>query len=420
MKRKLLFILAIIIFRLLLDWIYKYEIAPLYEYSGFEDYSTSESQFLSYIYLAIFIPFVLWTIDNSNRLFTQFIVSFIFFLRIVPFTSLMMYIPQESFYIISNFTYWLLLLILLWFIKPQNPFGLLNKKKGDSEVIHIIAIVAVLTVLIVSGVYCNFRIHLNLEDVYELRLEAREFDMPKILAYLLGATSNIIPILMIFYISQKKKWIVYFLAFIGLMNFSIAGQKSTLFKILICLGLFSLPNLNLKKILPWVFIFLGLITVGEYICYETSFLSATIIRRGFFVTAFLDIEYFDYINLNGPTYFMDNIAFKLGEILGEEGLSANNGLFSDAYMNFGFGGCLAFPFIISYFIALLEYISNKLDNSIKMFSAFVIVVTLASSSFTTSMLTHGLFLLAITLYFMPTNVKMNLKKKNKRIKNAKH
>ncbi len=243
MKKKLLFIISILVFRLLLDWIYLNEITPYFDYSNLSNYSTSESILSSWIYLALFIPLTLWIIEEKKYGdFSQLIGVFLLFLRIIPFTSLMMYMPQGVGFVVSNFIYWGLILIALRYMKPKNPFNFLKEGIENTNVINFITIVAVLTVLFVSGYYCHFRIHLSLEDVYDLRLEAREFHMPRILAYLHAATSNIIPIIMVYFMMKNKKTIIYLLALIGLLNFSIAGHKSTLFKIIICLALFYFPK----------------------------------------------------------------------------------------------------------------------------------------------------------------------------------
>lgn len=400
MKKYLVFILLIIVFRLLLDWIYRNEISPLFEYNNYVDESTKGSLILSWCVLAIFLPFVLWII-NERDTFLHLIVLFLLYFRIIPFSSLMMFRPQSWEYVLANVVYWSLILVLLKYIKPQNLFGVLRNQMNSRGVIFIITIISVTTVLIVSGVYCNFRIHLSLDDVYELRMESREFNMPLILAYLHAATSNIIPILMVFYITQHKKLLVYLLAFIGLLNFSIAGHKSTLFKILLCLGLYYSPKFDFKKYMPILFILLCIFAVVEFLWIDTAVLSTIFIRRGFYTPAGLDISYFNYIIKNGPTYFTKGIAFELGALSGDEAKRCNNGMFSDAFMNLGYIGCLIFPFVFAYFIKIVEYISRNQNESIKVFTAFLIVSTLASSYFTTSLLTHGLFMLCVTLYFIP-------------------
>lgn len=412
MKKKILFISTIIIFRLLIDWIYNFEIAPFFSYSNYLNNSTRESTFLSWIILAAFIPFVMWIVSDSNRYnsFSQLIAALLLYLRIIPFTSLVMYMPKSSGFVFSNLVYWILIFVLLSYLKMQNPLGLLRSRGGSKSAIFVLTVISVLTVLIVSGVYCGFRIHLSLEDVYELRMEAREFDMPVVLKYLHSATSNIIPILIIYYISKGNRLMVYLLALIGLLNFSIAGHKSTLFKIILCLGLYLFPKLDIKKYLPYFFITLGVITILEFLNFNTIALSTIFIRRGLYVPASLDISYFDFIEKHGPTYFTKGIASEIGSLAGDDAKRCNNGMFSDAFMNLGFLGCIIFPIIFVYFVKISEYITNNLNLSLRFFAAFLIVSTLGSSYFTTSMLTHGLFLLLVTLYLIPKREPKNVRK----------
>lgn len=417
MKKYILFIIMIITFRILLDWIYEYEISTLFEYANYTNNSTKESLISSWGYLLLFIPFVLWIVDDSSSIFSQLIATYILFLRVIPFTSTMRFLPEQLGFISINFVYWILLFILLKKIKVPSISIRRRNNEGSILAIYIIAAISVLTIVYISGVYCHFRIHLSLDDVYELRLDAREFNIPLFLKYLQAGGSIVIPILMIFFITQKKKSIVYLLAFVGLLNFSIAGHKTTLFNVILCLGLFYFPKLDIKKILPYAFVVLCLSTVFEFIFFNTYFLSATIIRRGFFVPSMLDISYYEYIIHHGPQYFTGGIGMEIGRLSGEEGKRCNNGLFSDAFMNLGYIGCFVFPIIITYFIKIADALTKNLEDSIKIFSAFLIVSTLSGSYFTTSLLTHGLFLMYLVLFFIPPKSIKCKAKMNKKIIN---
>lgn len=167
------------------------------------------------------------------------------------------------------------------------------------------------------------------------------------------------------------------------------------------MGLFYFPRFDIKKYTPLFLVLISVVSVFEFLVYNSSILSTLIIRRMFYTPPCLDIAYYDYIVQNGPTYFMDSIAFKLGALRGDESTRCNNGMFSDAFMNLGYVGCLVFPLLFAYLSKIFDYITTGLERSLTFFAAFIFMLTLESSYLTTSMLTHGIFLLGVTLYFFP-------------------
>ena len=82
-------------------------------------------------------------------------------------------------------------------------------------------------------------------------------------------------------------------------------------------------------------------------------------------------------------------------------MRANNGLFTDAYMNLGEIGCLVYPFVYVAFFKFCESSFEGVNVELVMFVIIIMVITLNSSEFTTSLLTHGLFALCLLLYFLP-------------------
>lgn len=57
--------------------------------------------------------------------------------------------------------------------------------------------------------------------------------------------------------------------------------------------------------------------------------------------------------------------------------------------------------ICDFFLNIARRHSGKSNRQIVMFVAIIVIYTLMGSSFTTSLLTHGLFLLLVTMYVTP-------------------
>ena len=81
--------------------------------------------------------------------------------------------------------------------------------------------------------------------------------------------------------------------------------------------------------------------------------------------------------------------------------SANNGLFSDAYKNFGVIGIFVFPFILVYIFKLLNSCAKGLDFRLLTLPIFVCVTWFSSASFTNVLLTNGILLMMIVLACIP-------------------
>lgn len=271
----------------------------------------------------------------------------------------------------------------------------------------MLTIVLVLVVVYVSGKYAGFRFSIDLSNVYDLRSEARSFVMPLWLLYLWSATSNALPVLLVFFL-LKKKWIwVLLIAFVIILNFSINGSKSTLFKMFLCFGLLFIKGTNILKYLVYGILVLGLVSILENFIFDTSFISSVVVRRVLYVPNLLDCFYFDYINQNHPIYynptFSSEIAFRIGEkYFANDQMRCNNGLFTDAYMNLGLLGCFIYPAIFTAFLKICESAFKNVNDKVVLYTTLMIVITLGSTTITTSLLTHGLFLLCFVLYCMPS------------------
>lgn len=394
-------LLLIVIYRIMLDITYKYEIAPNFGYMHLEDRSTIISFLNSWLVLLIITYFVLPFLRNDGDIAKSCIGVCLYMIRVVPMTSFIAFMPQDNLYLIYNVLYW----ILLFLIIEKIPYKRL-RNKGSIFAVYFVTIISIFAVLWVSGYYAHFRLHLSLMDVYDLRDNARTFKIPLLLDYIWAATYNIIPILIVYFIVNKKFSIAALLIFVGILNFSINGSKSAFFKILFCLFLFLFHKKNIRKAILPLFVFISVLTVGAYLFLNDVFLSTLITRRVFFVPNQLDTFYYDYICKHVPLYFNTEEFGKLTFLIGEDSFNmfdmrANNGLFSDAYANLGPIGVFVFPIILGIFLNFFCSVCRKHNQAISVFSAIIVVTTLGSSAFTTSLLTHGLLLLLLTIYLMP-------------------
>ena len=273
----------------------------------------------------------------------------------------------------------------------------------NETAVKCIAIVMALVVVYISARYANFRIHLSLDDVYDLRSEARGFNIPIVLLYIWNASSNVLPLMIIYFFSKKYRLLPCILVFIVLLNFSIAGSKSALFKMLICVGLYLFGKREVSKYLPAIFVAFVLIVIVEFVANNSSVLSTMFVRRGLYIPNLLDELYYDYMNSKASFFSspQTELTFAIGdEYFSKQSMRCNNGLFTDAYVHFGWFGVVFYPLVYAFMFQTFEksFVGN--NKNLILFSALIIVTTLRSSLLTTSLLTHGLLILILSMMLM--------------------
>lgn len=405
LKRNFLFLLSVLIYRVCLDMIYIQCIAPFWGYYNLTYEPELLSVASSWGILVFSFFFVLPFFYKPDSIISIAGILF-FFIRFVPFTSFIACKAQPANFVLLECIYWL----LIFFLLSRGKNICVPRLPQSDTLLYTFAVVLSLIVIFVSGRYTHFRLNFNLLNVYELRAEARGFNMPSILSYLWAPASNVLPIILIFLIKKKNIWIAIFISFIIFLNFSINGSKSTLFKLFFCLFLYFFMKKGLLSKVPYLFVLLVIATLTEWYFNATTFISTFVVRRVLYVPSLLDSLFYDYIQQTGPLYYNQgdvNITFLIGEkYFGDEDMMANNGMFSDAYMNLGWMGCLIYPFLYVLFFKICDSAFHGVNRQIVFFAGLLIVTTIGSSVFTTALLTHGIFLLCLITYLLPREVEV--------------
>lgn len=400
-----MFFISTIIYRILLDYIYIYIVSPVYSYQGFTLNQNFNSILVSWIIL-FFISFFVVRYWNSKKedYFIVCVTLIFFYLRVVPLTSFLANNFSGSSFAISALIFWFLFYLFLGIVKIPT----LKMPKTSLSIMPFLTFIFVVVVVFISGYYTHFRLNFDLFNVYDLRLEARDFKMPIFLSYLWPAAANILPLILVYYLSKKKYGLVSFLAFVIFLNFSINGLKSVLFKLIIAILLYLFWKDNFIKYIVVCLILLFSFSLFEFYVLESSVISTLIVRRVFFMPSMLDTLFYDYFTIKGPIYYSEavDVNFAISEFyFGKEEMRANNGLFSDAIINLGYCGIVLYPILYSVFFKYCSAAFTGLSKFVVVFVAFIIAMSLNSTMFTTALLTHGIFLLCLVVYLLPRDYK---------------
>lgn len=411
-RKDIYIVISIIIYRLLLDCNFFKIIEPVFGYAGFEGYTNVKDYLMSWLYFLLLLPLIKRTFNKED--ISSHIIILLTLVTFIPFTSLTAFMSYENTFIFLNLLYWLILLCLNLYL-PLINIKVPNAKTTNAFFWGILSILSI-TIIYISGVYTQFRFSFSLDTVYDLRMEEREFDMPIILSYLSSAANTLLPLFLIYFLNNKNKIMTILLSVIILLNFGIGGHKLVIFMFLLCFLGYWFFRLKMLKYYGWIFASICAITLIEYLVFNKFIITNLTTFRMFYIPAQINYWYYDFFTTNEFDYFRQgmlrwigfespyrtNLAFLIGDLyMGSESTRANNGLFTDAYMNLGTIGVITFPFIVVMIIRYIDACTVGLSERFVFLPIMVTMLSLLSTTFSTALVTSGLILMMLTLYFLP-------------------
>lgn len=405
---------GVVLLRLLMDWQYAVIIYPNFASKGFINEISSGSSFFSWMYLLAFSPFFIAFLYKTEERFLSLVLYFLFLIKFIPATSLMAFLPVPFDFFASQAIFWIITLLLAFYLPPIRLK--LNVPKFNKPLLYGITILLSAVVIYVWWFYANARFQTSIIDVYGARLEARNWEMPTLLNYLLFWARIILPLMLIWFLHHKKRVIALVLVAIIYLNFSIAGNKIIIFLMFITLIVYYLFR---EKYLKWILVALiGIVLLGfvEYLFLDSFYICSFSVRRLMYVPNLLDYCYFDFFSTFSPDYYQQSflryfgfesrydvpISFLIGEnYFDNPAINANNGLLSDAYSNFGFCGVFITPILVMYTLKFLSNAAQGIDMKILIVPIVYVCFLLMSTNLTTALLTGGILVLWLFLLLLP-------------------
>ena len=409
-KKVLYYFIGVIIYRGILDLCYLQIIEPVFSYLGFVNEKTFQTSLTSWSLLLLLLPLSFtWLKRNkpsSNVLLLIFLASY------VPFTSLVCFIPTCIKYIISVCLYW----ICIWLMDNSLPRFKFSVYVNNSKILFYAIFIYIFIIFYVSGKYTGFRLNFSFKNIYDLRFEAREFNIPMILEYILAASRGLLPIFLVYCWDKRKYLWTAIIFFSIILNFGIGGNKSIVFLLILSLLGYKFYTNKICNLYVWGMGGIGLLSLMEQFLFNTRFLGANIMYHFFYIPPFLDRCFFDFFQSHEFDFFRQGILRRFGFessyergidfiisdiYFGMEGSRANNGLFSDAYMNMGIGGCILMPLFLIFVLRLFDACARGITMRLLFVPIIVFFLDLRSGTLTIALLTGGLLFLMLMLYFFP-------------------
>ena len=380
-RRTLVLCSGVCVYRILLDWLYFENLAPrATEYPDYRDVSL-----LIMSWLAVFcsLPLINKIIHGSDR-DSSLTLTGLYFLSYIPFTTCiyagMFVLPL----ILYGLAFWFIFFaVYCWQLEtPLKPLPkiTLGRIRFDDSMLKIMGVMCVFTVVYISWRYTHFRLHFSIWDVYDLRMEAREYGYPRLLSFLLQWSRKINPLMCVYYILKKnyKLAVIFFL--VQILCFGIEAHKSELFFAFVAIAILpvrrSTTATQFKYIIMIGSLCLIVFAIFEIILLRSEILLQLLVRRIMFVPNSLHRYYYDYFVTLGHelTYFRNDLIYFFGKFYGVTnpyidevipriigriyfnslGNNANNGTFSQGAWELGGLGAFIIPFVLLFWLWLYD------------------------------------------------------------------
>jgi hypothetical protein len=271
-------------------------------------------------------------------------------------------------------------------------------------------------VVYISGKFTGFRFHFGLFDVYSLRFEAREFNIPIVFSYLHTAAGTILPLALVYCMYIRKRVFAIILGLVILLNFGIDGSKSVLFMLFLCFLGYWFFKFEKIKLFVWAFVSISVLSLIEKCIIGTHATTALFTYRLLYLPSWIHYWYYDFFSAHELDYFRQGILrwfgatspykeaiyYMISDIYGSSlGSQANNGLFTDAYLNLGALGILLFPPVIVGLLRVLDACAKGLSEKLIILPIISVALVLISAGISIALLTGGVLILLLLLYSMP-------------------
>ncbi len=261
------------------------------------------------------------------------------------------------------------------------------------------------------------RFSFDLSAIYEVRDDFLR-DLAPFLGYLVPWEGGVlVPALMLLGF-QRRSWILGLAALLlQLALFAMTGFKAFLLMPALLLGLYVIGGRrHLAAIVLTGMMLIVAVALVAYAWLDAPVVPALLVDRVIIVPAELHYWYYDFFGVKGalPLQLSQSIFSSLSashytvpiaEVIGwkymGQPVSANVGMFADAYANFGFAGCAIFALLFAAVLKSMDAVSHGLDPRISAALVGMAAFQLVNSGLLTTLLTGGLALTIVVLWVFP-------------------
>ncbi len=426
------FVFSFVLYKFALDVLYYGFISDRYAYIlGYKD-PVCWKYVLGWVCFAFFV-FLRKRIKNKDL---DFSFCFLFLLSIVPTITVFWVRNYDTIAFLYIIVFWIVFAFSCDFIS-RTAYGFdieYNRKglliKSDNHVIHLCFIFLLISTVYFSYIYGEFRVFVNFSDVYNYRLDVSNY-MGVVEAYIFSWNTNLLlPMLIFVHLCNNKFTLVILEMLSGLMLYSIYGNKVILFQLIYVSGLWIIKKSDLDGFVNIFVIFTITIASACSVLFDETLIGywgSGLLYRLLYIPAEAHWFYFDFFQYNPLLYlrqgmlswlFEDPYKQPMSVIIGScsdyyytvQYNNLNNGLFSDAYANFGVVGVLVYPIIISVSILIYSRSMRLFDPTFRKAIMITFFFNIISASIFQSWLTGGMIVGVLIMFCIRRTIRDDVNK----------
>ncbi len=399
--------LTLLFYRIVLDLSYYYIISDVWRSTRF-DLKLNVLKLIE-SYLLFFLIYIL--IPKVSKKLSYILLWMLILISYVPMLTIYAFMDESRIYMYAVTAFWITVFLLM-----KMPTIFIARLKQSRLILYsLFGCLGIIVALMVYW-YMGFPFTLDITSVYDIRSKYVDAQIP-FSGYLWNWMAYIVnPIFISLFVTKRKWLLVTLIGAFQVWLFSATGIKTYLFSPLLVLILM----LIVKQRNPLAYISVGLasaVVLGilSYRLFGDVWLSSLFTRRLLLVPAQLSFFYYDFFSKNEFVYlshsilkfFLDypyqlNPPHLIADIyFNDPQMGSNNGVVSDAYMNFGFPGFIIWAVLLTIILKLLDSCSKEVDIRVAVAAIAMPAITLTNSALLTNLLTHGVLLALLILYFLP-------------------
>lgn len=377
---------------------------------------------ISWIFTLIIIKIILTIIIKKDD-FHELLVLILVIISFLPNMTLfaMSNIKWSFFWWQSFFWLWFLSLIFFFTRKINYKEKIkITSKNWYKYIFYIIIFSCILISFIISYKYFN-KIYINInfsnEDVYSLRMAARnKFSTP--ITYLRNNTMYIIlPLISVIHLNKKKYFLFIIDIIFLLLIYSVDSQKAVILLFFVSILASIKINNKISLLIIKTIFFLNITIILIYKAFKNILLVDYLFKRIYFLPAIIGKCHFEYVSENQNVIFLSSylikfnlisnykysdlaLPFIIGEkYFGSNSISANTGAFAGVY-DYGIIGIFFIPIIYAFLFGILNTLSKKLQKKYIISLIITLSFVIQGATLPSVLLVYGLLLTLLLLYLM--------------------
>lgn len=417
-KKILILLFLIVLYKITIEILYVLIIHKVWFYRGFGlDFDLVKYIESWILFLGIFILM-------PKRIKASVIVVYIMFLTsFVPMLSIFALNNESRLFMYAVVLFWTIVNLILYL--PSVKILRFNRFQGKM-LIGIISIVNIIAVLLLIDRHYELSISFDLANVYAVRAGFKAVDISYATYLFNWCGLYVNPILFVLLMKNKRWFYLGFSIFLQLLLFWATGNKIYIFVFPLAAALV----LSLRFRWPLLYMcggLFGLVVFGAIVSllYNNNWITSLFLNRVLFLPSILAFNYYDFFTENQFLFLSHHKIFNMintypyelapPNLIGQAFFNrpeenANNGILSDAYMNFGYIGIVLWAIFLGFLLKVYDSFSRNKDIRYVVVIAGITAIILENTPLLTSFLTNGVLIGLIFLYIIPED--SNLQKVN--------